>query len=221
MINEEDNIRKKCYNCYRPMSSCMCSHIKPIDTKTKFVILMHPKEFRKTKNGTGHFTNMSLKNCELYVGIDFSNNDKINKLIDDVDNNCYILYPDINSINLNTTNIKEENKTNTIFIIDSTWPCSKKILAVSKNLYDIPRISFTHTKSSQFKIKTQPNSYCLSTIESTLCVLELLNKHNIENIEQKLMSNFLKPFEKMVEYQVGCIVKEYGKIRYKKPYKRE
>ncbi len=221
MINEKNEIRKKCYNCYRPTSSCMCSYIKPIDTKTKFVILMHPKEFRKTKNGTGHFTNISLKNCELYVGIDFTNHHKINALLSDISNSCYILYPGDNSMSLNTTNIKQQNKTNVIFLIDSTWPCSKKILAVSKNLYNIPRLSFEHTKASQFKIKTQPNSYCLSTIESTLCVLELLNMHKIENIEENLIINFLKPFEKMVEYQVGCILKEHGSVRYKKPYKRK
>ena len=36
---------------------------------------MHPKEFKKTKNGTGHFTNLSLKNCEIHIGVDFSQND--------------------------------------------------------------------------------------------------------------------------------------------------
>ncbi|MCK5111339.1 MAG: DTW domain-containing protein [Arcobacteraceae bacterium] len=221
MTSKENDIRQICYNCYRPKSSCMCSYIKQINTKTKFVILMHPKEFRKTKNGTGHFTNISLKNCELYVGIDFTNHDKINSLLNDTANNCYILYPSDNSINLNTSSIQEQNKTNVIFIIDSTWPCSKKILAVSKNLHNLSRISFEHTKTSQFKIKTQPNSYCLSTIESTLCVLELLNQQKIENIEDKSLENFLKPFEKMVEYQVGCVMNEYGNVRYKKPYKRK
>jgi len=65
--------RNVCYKCYHPSSSCMCSHISAIETNTHFVILMHPKEFRHTKNGTGNFTNLSLKNCELHVGIDFSN----------------------------------------------------------------------------------------------------------------------------------------------------
>jgi DTW domain-containing protein YfiP len=38
---------------------------------------MHPKEFKKTKNGTGHFTHLSLPNSELFMGIDFSDNDRI------------------------------------------------------------------------------------------------------------------------------------------------
>ena len=40
-------------------------------------------------------------------------------------------------------------------------------------------MSFTTTKTSKYDIKVQPNEAYLSTIESTLVVLELLNKHEI------------------------------------------
>ena len=208
MIN---NIREKCYKCYRPITSCMCKYVNQITTNTKFVILMHPKEFRKTKNGTGHFTHLSLPNSEIFVGIDFNNHIKINNLLNDKNNNCFVLYPDTTSINLNTHSIKEDNKTNVIFIIDSTWPCSHKILAVSKNISALQKISFTHNKLSQFKIKMQPNHYCLSTIESTQVVLELLNQHNIENIDLKDIEAFIQPFQEMVKYQVTCATKTTGK----------
>lgn len=180
----------------------MCQYINQIDTNTKFIIIMHPKEFRKTKNGTGHFTKLSLKNSELFIGIDFSNHKKINRLIQN--NNCFVLYPHKNSINLNKQNIQNNNKQNIIFIIDSSWACSKKILALSKNINSLPKISFEYKTPSQFKIKTQPNIHSLSTIESTLCILELLNKHNMENIKKVQLENFLAPFKKMVEYQINC-----------------
>jgi hypothetical protein len=57
----------------------------------------------------------------------------------------------------------------------------------------------------------QPNKVCLSTIESTLCILELLDKHNIESIKKEQFDNFLKPFEKMVEYQVSCATQSSGR----------
>jgi len=183
----------------------MCKYVQKIDTNTEFIILMHPKEFKKTKNGTGRFTHLSLPNSKLYIGIDFNNHPYIKKVIDNINTNCFVLYPHESSIKLNTQTIAEENKKNVIFIIDSTWPCSKKILAVSKNINNLPKLSFEHSKTSAFKIKTQPNEYCLSTIESTLCILELLNFHKIENIKQTSFENFLQPFEKMVEYQLTCI----------------
>jgi len=126
--------RTICYKCYRPQKSCMCRYITRIVTHTHFVILMHPKEFRKTKNGTGHFTNLSLENCEIHVGIDFTENRDINDIINDPSNICYTLYPHQSSINLNETSIGEEQKNTVIFLIDSTWPCSKAILAASPNI---------------------------------------------------------------------------------------
>ena len=213
------NQREICYKCYRPKTSCICEHlINPISTNTKFVILMHPKEFRKTKNGTGHMTNNSLENCELYVGIDFTNHKRVNELLNNKTYEAFILYPDVNSIKLNTQKLPNEKKA-LIFIIDSTWPCSKKILRLSINLHNLRKVSFEHNKSSQFKIKTQPNQYCLSTIESTLCLLEQLNLQNIENIPSKSLENFLKPFEQMVDYQVKCAFDE-NDVRYKIPYKK-
>ena len=216
---QNENQREICYTCYRPKTSCVCEHIiNPIKTNTKFVILMHPKEFRKTKNGTGHMTNNSLENCELHVGIDFTNHKRVNELLNNENYEPYVLYPDINSIKLNTQKLPSEKKA-LVFIIDSTWPCSKKMLRLSTNLQNLKKISFEHDKSSQFKIKTQPNQYCLSTIESTLCVLEQLNNHNIENISSKSLEKCLTPFEEMVKYQVKCAFDE-NDVRFKIPYKK-
>ena len=217
-VSELEN-REVCYNCYKPKSSCICEFItNPIKTNTKFIILMHPKEFKKTKNGTGHITNNSLENCELYVGIDFTNHKRVNELLNDTDYEPYVLYPHTNSIKLNTQKLSNEKKP-LIFIIDSTWPCSKKILRLSKNLEDLKKVSFDHDKSSQFKIKTQPNEYCLSTIESTLCVLEQLNFHQTENISKKSLENFLRPFEKMVDLQIEYVHEKHN-IRFKPAFKK-
>ena len=197
------NPRSICYRCYRPKTSCMCKYIRPIETNTRFVILMHPKEFRKTKNGTGHFTNLSLTNCEIFVGINFTRHKKINAILDDPKNNCFVLYPSSDSINLNRENIANEHKNTVLFLIDSTWPCSRAMLKASPNLDALPKVSFTHTKNSAFVFKEQPQDYCLSTMESTLCVLELLNQHNIEHISTKSLQAFLTPFHKMVDYQLS------------------
>lgn len=213
-MNEVYEGREKCYRCYRPISSCMCQHVKPIMTHTKFVILMHPKEFKKTKNGTGRLTHLSLPNSELYIDIDFSEHAAINSLIDDPKNLCYLLYPGKNTLDLTHHKIETEGKNIVIFILDSTWPCSVKMLRLSKNLQNLPRISFTHTKSSQFRIKEQPKEFCLSTIESTLSVLELLNDQGVEKIEEGGFETFLDPFTSMVEYQIGCASRSSESVRF-------
>lgn len=177
---------------------------------------MHPKEFKKTKNGTGRLTHLSLPNSELYIDVDFSEHDAINALIENPDNLCYVLYPGKNALNLNTQSIEHHGKKVVIFIIDSTWPCSVKMLRLSRNLQTLPKISFTHSKSSQFMIKEQPKEFCLSTIESTLCILELLNKQGVESIEEGSFEQFLDPFTAMVNYQIKCATKSDESVRFKK-----
>ena len=195
----------------------MCPHIQKVQTKTKFVILMHPKEFKKVKNGTGHFTHLSLPNSELYIGIDFTNHQKINEII--ATHESFVLYPSKNSINLSERSIalSGEKKDIAIFLIDATWACSVKMLRESKNLQCLKSVSFENTQLSQFKIKEQPAEYCLSTIESTLKVLELLNKWNLETIEEKDLQKFLNPFYKMIELQIKCIEDpQSNAVRYRK-----
>ena len=206
--------RQKCYKCYRPKSSCLCAEINSFDTKTKFIILMHPKEFKKVKNGTGHLTHLSLYNSELFVGIDFTNHKKINEIIET--HESYVLYPSKDALNL-SSNKPNNDKNMAIFIIDSTWSCSMKMLRDSKNLQSLQYISFDSTKLSQFKIKEQPADYCLSTIESTLSVLELLKEHKIEKINDLDLTDFLNPFNNMIEYQLKCIDNRLSNaVRYKR-----
>lgn len=207
--------RSACYRCYRPASSCMCPHVRAVKTRTKFIILMHPKEFRKIKNGTGHLTRLSLKNSELHIGIDFSGYRRVNELISDPANSCFLLYPSKKSVALNADSIAKEGKNTVIFLLDATWDCSKKMLRLSENLQTLPHVSFEHAKTSQFEIKAQPKDYCLSTIESTLCVLELLESHGDETIGQKALELFLNPFWMMIKYQQSHL-DDAESVRYKK-----
>jgi len=195
--------REKCYKCYRPKSSCMCEHITPVQTQTKFVILMHPKEFKKVKNNTGFFTHLSLPNSHVFIGIDFSEHKQINEII--ATHESYILFPSEDAINLTKTNPKKSEKPLAIFLIDSTWACTKKIFTQSSNLNRLKHMSFITEKTSKYEIKTQPNAAYLSTIESTLVVLELLNKHTIESIQEEELEGFLTPFFKMIAYQKELI----------------
>ena len=181
----------------------MCRYFAKIETKTKFVILMHPKEFKKVKNNTGHFTHQSLQNSELFIGIDFSNNSRINEIIDT--HESYILFPSPDALNLTQQKPLEAQKPLALFLIDSTWACTKKMFTQSKNLQNLKHMSFTTTKTSEYQIKEQPDSRYLSTIESTLVVLELLNQHGLERISQEELTNFLQPFYKMIEYQKELI----------------
>jgi len=179
---------------------------------------MHPKEFKKVKNNTGFFTHLSLSNSEVFIGIDFSEHKRINEIIET--HESYILFPSSNAMNLseeNPTLSDKRKKPMAIFLIDSTWACTKKMFTLSENLNKLKHMSFVTEKTSQYKIKEQPKSNYLSTIESTLVVLELLNKHSVEKLKESELNGFLNPFFKMIEYQQKLIENPSScAVRYKK-----
>lgn len=207
--------REKCYDCYRPQSSCICDAVKKLETQSCFVILMHQKEFQKTKNTTGRMTHLSLPHSHLFIGIDFSEHAALNALLNASEYTPYILYPDTQAHNLSTETLTLKEGTRPLFIlIDSTWACSKKIMKLSSNLHHLPRVSFTATQASNYQIKKQPEDYCLSTIETTQTILSLLKLHEIEKIEDSSISAFLEPFNKMVNYQIDVANRE-RQLRFK------
>jgi len=191
----------------RPSESCICKHTNPINTKTRFIILMHPKEYKKEKNGTGHMTKLQLENSEIIVGVDFTDNKRVNEILNKENSSSFLLYPGKDNFNLSTRESSEiipfMGNNPHIFILDGTWPCARKMLKLSKNLQTLKRVSFDNEIKSKFIIKQQPESLCLSTIESVYTVLNLLKEGGLEQYDTK---GFLLPFEKMIEYQVECIL---------------
>ena len=196
----------------RPSSSCICKHINPIQTKTRFIILMHPKEYKKEKIGTGRMTNLQLENSEIIVGIDFTNNKRVNEILNKEENCPFLLYPGKDNFNLSVRKSSEINSfmgnSPHLFLLDGTWSCARKMLRLSKNLQKLKRVSFDNKIKSKFIIKQQPEPLCLSTIESVYTVLNLLNEGGFEECDT---NGFLIPFEKIIAHQVECFLNPNNK----------
>ena len=144
-----------CYKCLRPLSSCFCGDLKQVDTKVKFIFLMHPKEAKRQRTGTGRLASIRLPGSMILVGVDFTDNPHLNALLNDP----VLMYPGDDAWTAKKEGFKEavENKTLLVIIIDSTWFCSKKMIALSKNLHSLPKLSFSGSYKSIFTFKRE---YC-------------------------------------------------------------
>jgi len=164
---------------------------------------MHPKEYKKERIGTGRMTQLQLKNSEIIVGVDFTNNKRVNEILTNEKNCPLLLYPGKDTFNLSVRKSSEilsfMGDNPHIIILDGTWSCARKMLRKSKNLQKLRRVSFDNKIKSKFIIKQQPVPLCLSTIESVYTVLNLLKEGEVEQCDTK---DFLIPFEKMIEHQV-------------------
>jgi DTW domain-containing protein YfiP len=186
---------------------CFCSDIEIMDTEIRVVILMHPKEARKVKLGTGLLTHLCLKNSEILLGVDFTEDERVNRIIKDPAFYPVILYPGENSIDISEFQFPDgipNTKKILVFVIDASWTLAKKMLKKSDNLSALPKIHFRPQAPSRYVIKQQPHEYCLSTIESVYFVLDILDKLGIEKCggQHRFL---LDSLDKICRLQLECI----------------
>lgn len=222
--------RKLCLTCRQPSFSCYCEHIKPFDSKIKFVILIHPIEVRR-RIATGRMAHLCLENSEIIRGLDYTNDYRVNEILNNPQNECVVLYPGRNSINLTAPEsvdspklnqnsapaIKHQvfspDKTPVVFVIDGTWATSRKMIRLSKNINTLKRICFTPITPSNFRVRKQPKPNCLSTIEAIFFTINLLADQVGFDLESGLQSNLTTVFDKMVERQIEFIKQSRQNLR--------
>lgn len=217
--------RKFCINCLQPNNCCYCEHVKKFNAHIDFVILIHPIESRK-RIATGRMSHLCLENSILIRGHDFTQNARLNEILNDSNRECVILCPGADSINLSSCaslereNLFLENKKLTIIVLDGTWITAKKMLKVSQNLKNLKKICFTPIAPSNFRVRKQPNSNCYSTIEAIHHTIELLADLSGFDGHSRKHDNLLQVFNSMVERQIEFI-NEYQKTENPSRYRRE
>jgi DTW domain-containing protein YfiP len=186
----------------RPKASCLCPDGKPIETRTRIVLLMHPMEWRNERCNTGRLTCLNLANSEIIPGLAFGDNPRYRALVDDPRNYCCLLYPGKESYNLSEGGFPAGvlgDRRLVVFLIDATWACSKQVLRASPCLLGLPRLMFTPAEPSRYYIKRQPASYCLSTLEATHEILLALEKAGLDSYPDK--SRLIEVFMRMQAFQ--------------------
>src|SRR4051812_14839081 len=98
--------RETCYRCFWPKSLCWGPTIQIMGTQTRFVFLMHPKELKQEKGGTGRLTRLCLANSELHMGVGFDEHEEVQALINDPRNLTVLLYPGVGARNLSNGDLQ-------------------------------------------------------------------------------------------------------------------
>lgn len=181
-------------------------------TRTKFIFLMHPKEFKHEKAATGRLTHLCLNNSALRMGIEFDHDEAVQSLIQDPAYTPMLLYPGRDALNLSTlTDSNPElpvlrtrlgERPLLIFLLDATWALGRKMLKLSPTLQRLPRLMFTPAAPSRYIIKQQPHPSCLSTLEATHELLLALQHAGLD--DYPLPDQLLSVFGRMQDFQMRC-----------------
>lgn len=138
---------------------------------------------------------MEVGKCQVYKGKVFPARKHGQELVDLLSaKNSLLLYPSPSAIAIEDLN-PDEGPFNLI-LIDGTWPQAKAIYASNSNLHQMRQIKLVHSGTSHYIIRTQPTEGCLSTLETAVEALAILENN------QSFREQLLKPLKALCEFQL-------------------
>lgn len=190
--------RASCSRCGRPATVCYCAHLQILPTRTRVLLLQHPREQRKAI-GTAHMAHLSLPNSLLRVGTDFAADPVVTAALSGVAP-PFVLFPGAQAVDVATL---PRDRPITLVVLDGTWWQARKLLKLNPMLAALPRVAFTPATPSRYLIRRQPADFCVSTIEALAEVLEVLEHGNGSAIgAPSSFARILEPFHAMVAKQL-------------------
>ena len=180
----------RCFKCFKPISTCLCDYTKELDTGVKFVLLMHPKEAKRQRTGTGNLAHICLKDSEIIVGLDFLQNRRLTQLLEDKSYFPVLMYPGEQAWTAKKEGLKETigNRKLLVLILDATWFCSRKMIEHNPFFLEMPRLSFFGEYRSIFTFKHEPKPEYISTIEC--CYYLIKELQTIDFVDSKVLYSF-------------------------------
>lgn len=188
------SMSRYCPNCFKAGDACICSWIAPLVSQIELIILQHPSE-EKRPLGTARILLLSLPNSRLFVGEDFSDNQALLELINDLDYQTLVLYPTAHSSLVAQNKAVFSDKPLRVILIDGTWKKAYRMWNTNQWLHRIPQVHLPESLQGDYKIRKAPKDNALSTVEAGYHLLSLLQP-------QLDFRPLLVAFEQMIDYQI-------------------
>jgi len=159
----------RCVRCRRPRTLCLCPHLVPRSTRTRVVILQHPREHGVRMN-TARLAALALADAELHVGVRFDDHPRVVELAAEPRGQVALLYPGPGATPLDQ--VREPPAT--LVVVDGTWHTARKLVARNALLRALPRVALQPATPSAYRIRREPAPHCLSTVEAIMDALTAL-----------------------------------------------
>ncbi|WP_441287259.1 DTW domain-containing protein [Sorangium sp. KYC3313] len=180
-------MRDVCWRCRRPRPVCYCALLPSLPTRTRVVLLQHPRE-RKVGIGTARMTHLALPNSELHEGVVFEDDARIAALASDP--TTALLFPGGDAPAAGGAPVRS------LIVVDGTWSQARKMLALNPRLASVRRIGVTPRAPGNYRIRKEPRPECLATVEAVASALAALEG------EPARFDEMLRAFTFMVDRQI-------------------
>ncbi len=185
--------RPTCYRCFKPRSTCVCSSITQVDNRTRVFVLQHPRE-RGHPIGTARFVDLGLSNSEIIVASNAARDVRVPRV---VPLGTGLLFPGEGARDLEELPARERPAQ--LLVLDGTWSQARTLYRKNTWLHDLPHYRLSPTAPSRYRIRREPSPECLSTLESVLLALRILEP------ETRGFSDLLRAFDAMIDAQISRV----------------
>ena len=187
----------------------MCSGLGPIPSRTRVLLLQHPREARLAIC-SAWLTRVALENAELHRGVRFEANPRVRDLAGRAGAALLFPGPDATPAGELASGPPE-----VLVVVDGTWLQAAKMLAANPALAALPRVTLAPGHESGYgALRREPEAGHLSTIEAVAHALGALER------DPARFAPMVRAFRRMVELQLRCSQDERRSPRHR-PARRE
>jgi len=184
-------VRPTCRRCLRPETFCVCGGLGPIPSRTRVVLLQHPREARLAIC-SARLTRVALENAELHRGLSFEDHPRVREVA--TAEGTALLFP--GGVDAGTAAAAPPR---TLVVIDGTWLQAEKMLAANPAIAALLRVAVSPGRPSGYgELRREPAEGHLSTIEAVALALGALEA------DPARFEPMVRAFHRMVELQLEC-----------------
>jgi len=167
-----------------------------IENRIPVVILQHRRE-RRHRFNTARLAALALRNSRIVVD-DIANLARV----DGIAPGAGLLYPGDDAIELGELSV--ERRPTQLVVLDGTWHHTKTLLRAIPWLAQLPRYRLAPSAPSRYRIRREPTSEALSTVEAVVSALRALEPGT------QGLDAVLDAFSQMIDRQIAHPKAEHG-----------
>lgn len=189
------NPRAFCYRCHKAARVCVCSQVPRVDNRTPVYVLQHPKE-RGHPLGTARFIGLGLARARIEVAGSRSFAGLHHPM--ELPEGAALLYPGPGSRDL--AQLQPDERPRALVALDGTWSTAARLYKENRDWLDrLPQVRLDPAHPSNYRIRREPRAECLSTLESVLDALALIDGQSGELLALR------RAFDSMIDDQLRHI----------------
>lgn len=183
--------RPFCYRCHKPRVTCICALVTRVANRTPVWIVQHPRE-QFHPIGTARIARLGLEQVE----VDVRHRDRSGPPRG-FPEGAALLYPGETARDLATLG---EQPPTALVLLDGTWPHARRLFRDNPWLHGLARYGLMPPEPSRYRIRKEPAPQCVSTIESVVYALSLIEPDTAG------LEGLLAAFHGMIDEQIRIIV---------------